>query len=322
LYNVPFVLRKDIVVRLRREIDGFIVAKKQEGLSAATLRQYGWHLDKLAEYWEEHWGDWHVERDDVQQEDLLRSRLREWGASLVDCWSPATVKQAVTACRSLFRWLEEEGVLDTNPAEGLKLPKVPVRIQRTLTLDEVRAMLEVCDLDTVKGIRDCALLHVLIDTGLRAAEVCRLRSADVHLEQRFLTVIVKGGREDVAYFGESTARSIQCWLDVRSAAPVVEELFTAVGGGRPGRELTTRGLRTIVKQIGEVAGVEGVSPHAFRRGFAVIATEAGAPSRVVQVAGRWSNITMVERYTLALQRGHLHGRWSPADRVNGGDEDA
>jgi site-specific recombinase XerD len=297
-------------VQLCREIERFLIARRQEGSSPATIKQYDWHLTKMAAWLS-------TEKGIDQVEPVDRDVLREWGAGLRDQWSPATIKSAICACRAFFRWLRDEGVLDKNPALALKVPRVPKRVQRTITVDELRAMLQVCDENTIKGRRDCALLNVLIDTGLRAAEVCRLRLADVDLERCEIVVVVKGGNQDLAHFGASTARAIEGWLEVRTAAPGVETLFTSVGGGTPGMPLTTRGLRIIVKRIGDKAGVEGVSPHAFRRGFACIATEAGAPSRVVQLAGRWSDIRMVERYTAALRRGGLHRQWSPADRVNG-----
>ena len=92
-----------------------------------------------------------------------------------------------------------------------------------------------------------------------------------------------------------------------------EAVFTSVGGNTPGRALTTRGLRTILRNRGDKLNISGVSPHAFRRGLAVIATLAGAPSRAVQAAGRWGNIREVERYTSSWQARALYERWSPVD---------
>jgi site-specific recombinase XerD len=307
--------REEILsMQLSAQAHRYLVARCQEGLSPASIEQYRWHLLRLTTWLKEKRGIEHTCK-------VTRDILREWGANIRGQWSPATCKTAVTACRGLFAWLLEEGELQENPALGLKTPQVPKRIQRTITTEEMRAMLSICDDHTVKGRRDCALLNLLIDTGLRAAEICRLCKQAVDLRHHVITVTVKGGNEELAYFGDSTAHAIRAWLDVRAAAPGVDSLFISVGGGTPGQPLTTRGLRIIVKRIGEQAGVDGVSPHAFRRGFACIATEAGAPSRTVQIAGRWSDIQMVERYTQALRRGGLHLRWSPANHVNDHDDD-
>ncbi len=175
--------------------------------------------------------------------------------------------------------------------------------------------MDACDLETVAGRREQAIISLLVDSGLRAAELCRLRVADVALEAGVLTVIGKGGDEELVPFGDTTVRRLQAWLDVRSAAEGVETVFVSLGGLTPGQPLTTSGLRNILRRLGKKAGLDGVSPHAFRRAFACISTEAGAPSRVVQKIGRWSDIRMVERYTKALQTRRLYKQYSPADFV-------
>jgi len=113
---------------------------------------------------------------------------------------------------------------------------------------------------------------------------------------------------------------LRVWLEVRPALPGIGAFFVSVGGTTPCRSLTTRGLRIILKKLGEKAGVLDVSPHAFRRSFACIATEAGASSRVLQMCGRWEDIRMVERYTQALQAARLYQRYSPMtfiEKTNG-----
>jgi site-specific recombinase XerD len=292
---------------LLHDVERFLIASRQAGRSEATITQYGWHLRRLVA--------WLADR--APSRDLLR----EWGAGLRDAWLPATCKQAVSAARSFFRWCHEEGLVGEDLGLALKIPKVPARVQRVITLNEASAMLAACNPGTIKGIRDRALIDTLIDTGLRASEICRVRLADVDMTRGLMLVTIKGGSQDLAYFGDSAAVALDAWISVRVAAPGVGALFVSVGGGTPGHQLTTRGLRIILRRLGEKAGVEGVSPHAFRRGFACIATQAGAPSRVVQLAGRWADIRMVERYTASLRRGGLHQRWSPADFVNGNGVD-
>jgi len=252
---------------------------------------------------------------------VSRDTLREWGAELRDRWAPATIRQAVCAARAFFLWLHEEGAIASDPGRALKLPKVPRRVQRTLTAGEVARLLGACDLGTVKGTRDIALVNLLVDTGLRASEVVAVETGNLNLEARFLLVRIKGGRFEPAYFGGTVVGALEAWLAARPsvARAGVETVFVSVGGGTPGRPLTTRGLRIVLKRLGDSVDVAGVSPHAFRRGFACIADEAGAPTRQIQMAGRWSNIQMVEHYTLALRRGKLHQRWSPADFVANND---
>ncbi len=305
---------------LHEAAEEYLMAGTQEGWSEATHRQYRWHLEKFRLWAHEH----HI--DDV--ESLTRRALRAWGASIRDRWQPATCRQAVIAVRQFLVWCHAEGLIAEDLSGVLKVPKVPRRIQRTITADEVKAMLAVCDSQNGVGLdpdvaiavarRNAAIVCLLFDSLLRASELCRLRVQDVNMDGRYILVIGKGGDQQVVWFGEETGQRLRAWLEVRRAAPGVDALFVSLGGNTPGRPLTGRGLRIILKNLGERAGIKGVSPHAFRRGGAVQAIMSGAPSRVVQLMGRWANLEMVERYTRALERGEILPRYSPMDSISGG----
>lgn len=285
-------------------INAYLVAQRQAGKSDATLEQYQYHLEKMA--------GWLGEVGIVFVAEVQRSDLRAWGAGLRDRWSAATIKGAVCAARSFFGWCLQDQLLTQNPALALKVPRVPVRAQRTLTAAEISRLLAECG-DCLRGQRDAALVTLLLDTGLRNAEVCRLRLADLDVEHRRLVVRIKGGDEAWGYFGSECCRRLTLWLDVRPARAGVGTVFVSVGGNTPGFPLTPRGLRLALKRLGQRAHVDGVCPHAFRRSFATLMLLNGAPSRIVQLAGRWSDLRMVEVYSQSLDASSVYARWSPVD---------
>ncbi len=301
-------------------IEEFLIYLKQAGRSAWTLRQYGWHLRKLAA---------HLAKERITTPDeVTRHVLRRWNADLADRWSPATRRQAVAAARTFFRFLAEEGIIDDNPAAGLTLPRVPTRTQRTLTEEEIAQLLNTAaQLPSPRRERETALVALLTDSGLRAGETCRLRVTDLNIEKGMLSVVGKGNREAKALFGPETAAFLEEWIGVRNEWLSQQGLtdpatvFVALGGPTPGRPLTTDGLRKILLRLGEKAGVEHVSPHAFRRAFATLIVVNGASTRIAQVLGRWSNVGMVERYTRALEEGldgemrELYRQISPIGRI-------
>ncbi len=168
---------------MKRTIDEYLTALRQAGRSPVTLRQYDWHLQRMA--------DWLDREGAAHPGDVSRSVLRRWGASLYDGWEAATVKQAVCAARGFFRWCAEEGIIEVDPGRALRTPRVPQRVQRTLTRAEVQSLLAQCD-GTEVGTRNRALVSLLVDSGLRASEVCRLKVGDVALESGLLVVIGKG----------------------------------------------------------------------------------------------------------------------------------
>jgi site-specific recombinase XerD len=287
---------------IREVVDDYLVAIYQAGRSDATLRQYGWHLKKTI--------IWLAEQGIEELQQVNKRVLREWGAGLRSKWDSATRKQAVCAARSFFGWCHEEELIELNPGRSLKVPQVKKRIQRTLTAEEVQMLIAACGPDPI-GLRNAAIVSLLTDSGLRAEELCDLRVDNLNLRGGILTVVSKGGDEDSAVFSDATARRLEAWLVVRPAASDVNEVFVSIGGTTPRQKLTTRGLRIILRKLGKKAGVEDVSPHAFRRAFACLATEAGAPSRVLQDMGRWSDVKMIELYTQALNTVRLFRQYSP-----------
>ncbi len=286
----------------------FLDAKRQEGFSVATVEKYGWHLLRLV--------GWLQEQGVTTVEGIERGLLRRWGAGIREGWAPATCHQAVTAARSWLRWCQGEGFVSIDCAGALKPPKVPLAMQRTLTGEELRRLLVSCD-GSAKGIRDAALLSLLGDSALRRAEFLSLTPGHLDFERGIVCGVVrKGGQVGWAPFGAATAGRLRRWLAVRAPAEGVEALWLSLRGDETqGRPLTGEGLRTIVRKRGEAIGIAGVTPHAFRRGWACAMSEACAPLKVIVEAGGWRHEQQLLRYTQALESQRLAPLLSPVDRL-------
>lgn len=277
----------------------------EEIYSERTIETYAFYLESMAECV----GD----RDpaDVTSEDL-RAWLFEHKT-----WGSSSKHLAIVAVKGLFEW----AVGDLrSPAKSLRLPKRKPKPQRTLSAEEVEALMVACDTSTPKGVRDLAMITLMVDTGLRVTEVCRLLQDDVDLVNRNLIARIKGGGWGRAVFGAYTCGRIAEWYTHRGGyvRDNVEELFVSVGGNTPGKAMTRDGVRANLYTMSDRAGIERVSPHALRRTFCVLALKGGAPSRLVQVAGRWGDIAMVERYSQAIQPEDFDP-YSPVNRIMGVD---
>lgn len=302
------------------DFDEYLVAGRAGGWSPATQAQYGWHLARF--------GAWLAEQGCYQPDGLTRALLRGYGAALADVYSPATRRVSAIAIRSWLRWMAEEGLLPggTDLATAIKAPRVPRQAQRTAMPDEVEAMLAACD-EPVRGLseeadaavrcRNAAMIALLYDGMLRASELCRLTLTDLEIARLRCLVRGKGGKREFVRFGPETAERLQGWLQVRPGVVKAgeEALFVAVGGNTPGCQLTSSGLRVIIRRLGERAGVAPISPHAFRRGSVVAQLMAGASSRYVQINGRWDNIAEVERYSQQLNAAAAYDQFSPMTRL-------
>ena len=289
-------------------IQEFLASKRQEGLSLTTLSKYEWHLQQMRM--------WLREAGVVDIGKVNRSLLRRWGAGLYDRWQPATIRAAVVACRLFFAWCVTDGLLEESPAAGLKTPTVKLKLERTMTPEEIGRLLAACDHGTLKGLRDAAIISVLADSGVRSAELLALRVDDVDLDRCELRLVRNGGNHGLGFFGQVTAARLRGWLDIRPARPKEAALFVAVGSCSTGKALTPAGLRIILRELGRNAGIEGVSPHAFRRGWACALVEAGAPNRYIQGAGGWSSERQIYRYTQALELARMASRYSPLDLMD------
>lgn len=239
----------------------------------------------------------------------LESYLAERRLALAD----ASYRLCVVALRSFLGW----ALGRRSPARAVVLPRVArsVRPRRSLDAEQAAALLASVDTSTTAGVRDLALLALMIDTGLRAAEVCRLTIADLGRDLRGLSVVVKGGRVAAAWLSPEVADLLGWWLSVRQAAPGCVAVFVSLGGVLRGQALTPRGLGKLLQRRAGGAGVARLAPHDLRRTFAHLALRAGAPTRLVQVAGRWGSLREVERvYSRDLVPADL-APWAPAGRI-------
>ena len=297
----------------------FLVAGRASGWSAATVRHYRWHLGKFI-----------ARTNATDPAAITRHMLRAWAADLRDDWQPATVRTAVVALRSFLRFCAEEDFTDRDLSNVLKVPSTPERVQRAVDADEITKLLETAAHPPTRGLtepqaqataaRNCALIAFMFDTILRAAEVVSLDIEDVDRQRQFVTVIGKGNKQRRAGYSPDTSILLTQWLELRPhIATDTAALFVAITGPNPGARLTTNGLRVILRKIADKAGVDPLSPHAFRRGGATEALRNNAPTRVVQLHGGWSRINQVETYSRNLNAIEEMHKYSPMKNVKNGN---
>ena len=254
--------------------------------SPATVAAYGWQLRRLAKEFPT-FGPRDFRERHLTQYLAERAFLDEWGGS--------AMKLAACSLRVFFGWACGK----KSPAARLPVKRVRPRRQRSLSREQLAAVLAACDTSARRGKRDAALVALMADSGLRAAEVCRLRLEDVDLASCHFIVVIKGGDEEAGIFSPETRALLSSWLSVRGEAEA-GTLFVNVGGGKSAA-LTPSGLRVIFRGLGKAAGLAGFSPHDLRRTFATLSIKNGGSSRLVQIGGRWHELAMVERYTPGLE---------------------
>ena len=145
--------------------------------------------------------------------EVSTEHIREVMGHLLKNRSPATASVFLAAFKRFFKWMLAEGERRDDPSERIKQPKVPMKKTETLSRADIKALLAACQRDkTKRGFRDTAVLLVLLDTGLRANELCAARIADLDLNGRALAVIGKGSRPRTVGLSARTAVAIDRYL--------------------------------------------------------------------------------------------------------------
>jgi site-specific recombinase XerD len=184
--------------------------------------------------------------------------------------SPLTIKGYMLIVQAFFSWCEREGLLEDRPNPTKRVPrvKIPKYVIQTFTPEQMAAMLDSCDINTPLGYRDYTMLLVLMDTGIRAGELCGLTVEDVH--DGYLTVFGKGSKEREVGLGPTASRALWKYLHLYRPRMVHSEHERHVFLGHGGTPLLRNGLGQALQRIGEEAGIEGVrmSAHTFRHTFA------------------------------------------------------
>jgi site-specific recombinase XerD len=180
-------------------------------------------------------------------------------------------------------WLADEGVLtdEVDPLARVKRPRATSNARLPFTQEDVRAMVSAATWQRT-GSRDVALIHLLLDTGMRSGGACSILLADLDLKERRVVLRLKGGRQHVLYFGSSERRDGGHSLRAMKRYLIDRELMVRRwassprgdrSGGRlflsyDGWPLTPKGFHTSLKGLADASGLSGVFPHRFRHTFA------------------------------------------------------
>ncbi len=212
-----------------------------------------------------------------------------------------SVARKLAALRSLFRFLQKEGRIPTNPALLVRPPRTSSKNPRCLSISQIEMILELPDPKTFRGLRDRAVFELMYATGMRVGELVGLNVEDLSLADRLVRVLGKGRKERIVPFGEKARHSVQNYLRQRQlevqsqrvpAAP--RALFLNARLNR----LTTRSVqRNLSDYLRKSASLLEVHPHLFRHSFATHLLNNGADLRSIQELLGHETLSTTQKYT-------------------------
>ena len=209
-----------------------------------------------------------------------------------------SIVRDLVAIRAFFRFLIQEGILESNPVEELESPKVARTLPEILTLKEIEQILEQPNLQTPLGIRDRAMLETLYATGMRVSELTQLPTHQVNLEGGYVLVYGKGSKERIIPLGGEAMKWVSAYLKTarRILSKGKESPFLFVN--RSGRGMTRQRFWKSLKEYARRAGLrKRITPHLLRHSFASHLLERGADLRSVQMMLGHVDISTTQIYT-------------------------
>ena len=273
-------------VALQDAYTDFILSRQAMMCTPGTIRFYNYTAGRFV-----HWGE---QNGDVEPSEISARYIRAYLSTLVEGdHSDSYINGHARAIKTFVKFLCEEEYLDKEPK--FQMPSIAKKRLSVLTGTELRKVLGVCETN-----RDMTLVMLMVDTGLRRAELCDLNWEDIDLSSGLIRIRKgKGGKARSVVIGVKTRRALLKYrrgVDSSGQAPAIQTLH--------GSRLTHSGLRSALLRISDRAGVR-ITPHTLRRTFATLSLRAGMSPLHLQGLLGHSSLEMTNHYVQMLE-GDLH----------------
>jgi len=264
--------------------------QSEKGRSPETVRAYLADLADFRRFVED------SAHNDVCSVDVYH--VRGFVADRFGKVKKVSVGRKLAAVRTFFRFLVREGIVSSNPAQGIRAPKKEKTLPKAMTVDEMDRFFS---RNNEMQSRDTAIFELLYSSGIRVGELTSLKSHDVDLENGWVRVIGKGNKERYVPVGRKAIDALTEYLPLRGLIEVNQlpgkgrdALFLNAQGGA----LSSRSVRRILKTYLDAAEIpQDASPHTFRHSFATHLLHGGADLRSIQEMLGHASLSTTQRYT-------------------------
>ena len=279
----------------------------EKGLSENTVQSYRLDLTALC--------DW-LDKNDLSLETLDAVDLQGFlGERLEKGYKATSTARMLSAIRKLFQYLYREKYRVDDPSAVLSSPKLPSRLPKYLTEQQVSDLLNMPDVDVPLELRDKAMLELLYATGLRVTELVSLTIENMSVQQGVVRVIGKGNKERIVPMGEEAAYWVRQFMLYGRPVLLNGQSSDVVFPSQRAQQMTRQTFWHRVKHYAILADIDSdaLSPHVLRHAFATHLVNHGADLRVVQMLLGHTDLSTTQIYThVAKERlKRLHERFHP-----------
>ncbi|MFY4728482.1 site-specific tyrosine recombinase XerD [Nitrospira sp. BLG_2] len=261
------------------------------GLAANTLESYRRDLFR----WQRYLRQQQLSIGDSVPPHTIRSFL----ASLKqEALTASSIARLLSAMRGWYRFLVRENLVEIYPLRDMATVRRPIRLPKTLTHQEVTALLELPARDRAEDQRDRVMLELLYAAGLRVSELVGLSLSQIDVNLGCVRVVGKGAKERVVPIGQTAGRMLVDYLEHVRPVLLKGRSSRVLFISRRGRGLTRQAFWKLLLQRARRAGIsKPISPHMLRHSFATHLLEGGADLRVVQSMLGHADIATTQIYT-------------------------
>ena len=261
----------------------------ERGLSENTRAAYARDLNKTAAWLEAQALDFHT----ATAADLGRYMAANYETGM----SPRSVARWLSSVRGFYRYLMREHLLDEDPSQHLRHPKLGRSLPNSLSPEDVMALLRAPDVETPIGLRDRAMLELLYASGLRITELVTLETVNVNFRQGLVRVMGKGSKERLVPMGEAAQHWIGRFV-AEARTSLAPSGTAAMFPSNRGKVMTRQTFWYAIKRYALMAGIKNsISPHTLRHAFATHLVDNGADLRAVQMMLGHSDLSTTQIYT-------------------------
>jgi integrase/recombinase XerD len=266
------------------KIDQFL---KSKALAAKTQKEYRRELQRFLSWANKEWAD--ITSQDVAE---FKFQLQQRGLS------SASVAQAIAALKSFFRWMVDSHYLADNPTLAVRTPSPPEPQAQHFSEAEMTALWAALEFRGETEVRDRAILSVL-EHGLRVDEVSQLNVGDFDGQRITIRKAKHDSVGQVPLVSEAEI-AVQAYLEERRQEEDLNPespLFLSTSHNSRGKRLGYRGIYDLIKDLGEVAGIENCHPHRLRHTFATRLVLKGVDSYLARKLTRHKSESAFRRYS-------------------------
>lgn len=260
------------------------------------------------------------------EKQALETRLRVLTADLIrneyiryrevkDGVEHATINSCLRALRAFLNWAVNENIIEESPMDHVVITQAKSREIETFSREQIYDILSQPDPKLFVGLRDLAIMIVMLDTGVRVRELCDIKVDDIRWDDNQILIHGKNGEDRLVPLQAQTRQVLKRYVDARGYS-IVDWLFISVDDKKMNRD----SVRRRIAKYGRMANIKNVrcSPHTFRHTFAKMSVQNGANLFELQKILGHKSLDMVRRYVNLFSEDtkRAHRRFSPINNLN------